>query len=34
MGRDSFDDPVMRDAHWYELIAMVVVVCLMVLKPF
>jgi uncharacterized membrane protein len=32
--RATLDDPVVRAAHWYELIGMVVVVFLMVLKPF
>jgi hypothetical protein len=32
--RLALDDPVVKAAHWYEMIAMVLVVFLMVLKPF
>ena len=32
--RAHLNDPVVRAAHWYELISMVVIVYLMVLKPF
>ncbi len=32
--RAHLDDPVVRTAHWYELISLAVVVFLMVFKPF
>jgi hypothetical protein len=32
--RAHLDDPVVRAAHWYEVISMVVIVFLMVFKPF
>lgn len=32
--RNHLNDPVVRLAHWYELISMVAIVYLMVLKPF
>jgi len=32
--RLHLDDPVVRAAHWYEMISMPVIVFLMVFKPF
>jgi uncharacterized membrane protein len=32
--RSAMDDPVVKLAHWYEEVALIVIVLLMVLKPF
>src|SRR5688500_12837600 len=32
--RGALDDPVVRFVHWYEMVSLVIVVALMVFKPF